>query len=306
MPRILRILLIAVVVIVVVLIGAYVVLAAITQPMPAHPFFRESDPPVLVIAHQGGDGERPSNTMLAFQHAVEIGVDVLEMDVHSSSDGVLVVIHDDTVDRTTDGTGLVNEMTIEELQALDAGYDWPTLQENENPPQVEGNPYRGQGVQIPALEDVLAAFPEMRMVIEIKQETPSIVEPLCTMLRDYEMQDQVIVASFRPAPLYAFRETCPEVATSAVEEEIRPFYIAQLVGMSEVIPPPAHAFQVPEYSGDLHVVTQGFVNAAQAQNIKVQTWTVNYPDAMQRMIDLGVNGIITDYPSLLLEMLSEG
>lgn len=281
-------------------VAIYIFLILRAPPIPAHTFFRADDPTILVIAHQGGDGERPSNTMAAFQHAVEIGADVLEMDVHSTSDGVLVTIHDETVDRTTDGTGRVNDFMFADLQALDAGYDWPTLEEEAGRTDC---PYRGQGIVIPALEEVFQTFPQMRMVIEIKQTEPSIVQPLCDLLRDHNLQEQVIIGSFHPEPLYEFRETCPEVATSAVEEEIRPFFILSTIGLSGAYQPTAEAFQVPEYSGGLHVVTQGFVNNARAKNIMIQPWTINSTEQMQTMIGLGVNGIITDYPSRLMEQL---
>lgn len=299
MRKLLQILLGIVAVIAILAAGVYLFFVSRSQPMPDHPFFRPDDQ-VLVIAHRGGAGERPENTMLAFQHAVDLGVDALEMDVHSSSDGVLVVIHDDTVDRTTDGSGRVSDMTFAALQALDAGYNWSPA---EGESASAEHSFRGQGAQIPAFEEVLTAFPEMRMVIEIKQETPSIVQPLCDMLRAHNMQEQVIVGSFHPAPLYAFRESCPEVATSAVEEEIRPFFILNQVGLTRAYAPSMHAFQVPEYSGSLHVVTQSFVDSARAHNIAVQTWTINDEEGMGRMIDLGVNGIITDYPTRLMDVL---
>lgn len=299
MRKLLQILLGIIAVIAIVAAGVYLFFVSRSQPMPDHPFFRPDDP-LLVIAHRGGAGERPENTMLAFQHAVDVGVDALEMDVHSTSDGVLVVIHDDTVDRTTDGSGRVHDMTFAELQALDAGYNWtPADAEAES----AGHPFRGSDAKIPAFEEVLTAFPDMRMVIEIKQETPSIVQPLCDMLRAHHMQEQVIVGSFHAAALYAFRDACPEVATSAAEEEIRPFFILNQVGLTRAYAPSMHAFQVPEYSGSLHVVTQSFVEGARAHNIAVQTWTINDEADMRRMIDLDVNGIITDFPTRLMDVL---
>lgn len=300
MRTVLRYLFRALAVLLVVGVVVYLVLAQRATPMAAHPFFRADDPAVLVIAHQGGDGERPSNTMAAFQNAVDIGVDVLEMDIHSTSDGVLVIIHDDTIDRTTDGTGRVNDYTFAELQAFDAGYDWPTLAEEAH---RTDRPYRGQGITIPALEEVFQTYPTMRMVIEIKQTAPSIVQPLCDMLREYNLAEQVIIASFHPEPMNDFRATCPEVATAAVEDEIVPFFVLSTIWLSGAYAPTAEAFQVPEYSGDLHVVTPAFVANARAKNIMVQPWTINSAEQMQTMIDADVNGMITDYPSQLLTLL---
>jgi glycerophosphoryl diester phosphodiesterase len=286
------------IVVMIIIAVIYFGLAALTQPMPARPFF--VDDTIRVFAHQGGDGLRPSNTMSAFQNAVDLGADVLEMDIHSTLDGVIVVIHDATVDRTTDGVGRVGNYRFEELQQLDAGYDWPTLEEES---ARTDRPFRGQGITIPSLQEVFIAFPDMPMNIEIKQQSPSLATPLCIMLRTYEMTDQVLVASFHQQAINEFRQVCPEVPTAAVEGEIRTFYIFSTIGMTAVYQPIAYAFQVPEYAGDLHVVTEDFVQNAQSLNIDVHPWTINDPEQIQRMIDLGVNGIITDYPDRVLQLL---
>ena len=215
MRRLLRALLVIVVIVAAVLVAA----ALLTPPAPEFPFF-ESDRP-MVIAHQGGEGLRPSNTLIAFENAVALGVDVLEMDVHSTNDGVLVLIHDDTVDRTTDGTGRVNDFTLAELQQLDAGEYW-TADDGAT------TPYRGQGVRIPTLDEVLTAFPQMKFNIEIKQIEPSIASSLCEALRAHDLTDRALIASFHPTAMNEFRAACPEVATSMVEDEIRPFFILNL------------------------------------------------------------------------------
>jgi glycerophosphoryl diester phosphodiesterase len=268
---------------------------ALARPRPDHPFFA-GQPDVLVIAHQGGEQLRPSNTMVAYQHAVELGADVLEMDMHSTADGVLVLSHDDTVDRLTDGTGLIKEMTWDELQTIDAGYAWS---------EDEGAtfPYRGQGITVPSLEEVFAAFPDVPMNIEIKQQEPPIVEPFCALIRQYGREHDVLVASFHPETMVTFRESCPEVATSGTEREIRPFYVLNRIGLARLYPPPAEAFQVPEHSGGLHVVTASFVRSAHQRNVEVHVWTVNETADMERLLALGVDGIITDRPDRLLELL---
>ena len=272
-----------------------ILLAMIVQPRPTHPFFA-GKPPVLVIAHQGGDGLWPSNTMLAFTKAVALGVDVLEMDVHSTADGVFVLSHDDTVDRLTDGSGAIKEMTFAELQLLDAGYRW-------SDDEGETFPYRGQAITVPALEEVLIAFPRMPLNIEIKQQEPSIVAPFCQLLRRYGREDEVLVASFHPETMKEFRQECPGVATSGTEAEIRPFYALNRIFLDAIYAPPADAFQVPEYSGGLHVATARFVAGAHAHNVQVHVWTVNETDDMQRLLDVGVDGIITDRPDRLLALL---
>lgn len=274
----------------------YAALAILSQPRAEHPFF-SSAPEVLVIAHQGGDGLWPSNTMFAMEQAAAMGVDVLEMDIHSSADGVLVLSHDDTVDRLTDGSGLIKEMRFAELQELDAAYKWSEDDEGTS------FPFRGQGIRMPALEEVFEAFPGMPMNIEIKQQDPPIVEAFCDLVRAHGKQEHVLVGSFHPDTMNDFRETCPEVATSATEPEIRPYFALNKVFLDAIYRPPAEAFQVPEYSGNLHVVTRSFVEGAAKHNVDVHVWTVNETADMERLLDLGVDGIITDRPDRLMEVL---
>ena len=292
MSRLLRALLTIVLVVAAVLIAV----ALLTPAAPEFAFF-ESDRP-MVIAHQGGEGLRPSNTLIAFENAVDLGVDVLEMDVHSTSDGTLVLIHDDTVDRTTNGSGRVKELTLAELQQLDAGDYW-------TPDDGATYPYRGQGVRIPTLEEIVTAFPEMKYNIEIKQVDPSIAVPLCKLLRHFGLTDRALVASFHPTAMDEFRAACPEVATSMVEDEIRPFFILNTAFLGSLYRPPGAAFQVPEYSGSQHVLTPRFVRGAQRNNVAVHPWTIDDPADMERFLDMGVDGIITDRPDIMIEVLQE-
>ncbi len=285
------------------IIGILVVLGAVylymlvrARPAANHPLFANK-PHVLVIAHQGGEHLRPDNTMLAFQHAVDLGVDMLEMDIHRTSDGVLVVMHDETVDRTTNGKGLIKEMTFDELRELDAAYNWP-----HHDPEGE-RPYRGQGVQVPALRELFEAFPDMPMNIEIKQTEPPIVQPFCDLLREYNMTEKVLVASFDPVTLEYFRETCPDVATSGTEPEVRAFFILNTLFLSAAYSPVVEAFQVPEYSGDTQVLTRRFIQGAHQRNVEVHAWTIDLQEDMERLIALGIDGIITNRPDLLLEVL---
>lgn len=274
----------------------YVLLAVTARPQADHPFFATA-PEVMVIAHQGGDGLWPSNTRYAFEKAAELGVDVLEMDIHASKDGALVVIHDDTVDRTTDGSGAVKEMTLAELKKLDAGYDWsPERQE-------EHFPYRSQGIEIPTLKEVLEQFPHMPLVIEIKPDDSRVALTLCDLLQSYGRTASVLVASFHSSPLKAFRKACPQVATAATSGEVRRLFILSALRLGTLYHPQAQALQIPEYYGDLHLVTERLVKAAHAKKVDVHVWTVNDKQTMSRLIALGVDGIITDRPDRLLELL---
>ncbi|MEZ4513703.1 MAG: glycerophosphodiester phosphodiesterase [Chloroflexota bacterium] len=289
------------IVLVVGLTAVYLLFAVRSQPLPPHPFFAASDD-VLVIAHQGGEGLRPSNTLAAFANAVDLGVDVLETDVHATADGELVLMHDDTVDRTTNGSGSLRQMTLAQVRALDAGYYWT---EDDG----QSYPYRGQGLTVPTLRELLMAFPDMRFNVEIKQQEPPMAEPLCNLIRELDMGEQMLVASFNEAAIVAFREACPEVATSMVQAEIIPFFALSKLWLGATYQPQVEAIQVPEFRGgivpwgDLRVVNGRFIRDAQQHNIEFHVWTVNETGDMQRMLDWGVDGIITDRPDRLLELL---
>ncbi|MEA3334696.1 MAG: glycerophosphodiester phosphodiesterase [Chloroflexota bacterium] len=255
------------------------------------------EPRPLVIAHQGGDGVWPGNTMLAFERAASMGVDMLEMDLHVTGDGHLVLMHDETVDRTTNGSGIIEEMTLDSFKSLDAGYDWS---------QDEGQtyPYRGQGITPATLEEVFLAFPDMPMNIEIKLvENQPVEELFCDAIKKHDMTDKVLAASFHQEALDQFRTACPEVSTSASQDEIINFFVRHTVGLADTYSPPAQAVQVPERRSGIHILTPRFVKDSHSRDMDVHVWTVNDLADMQRLIDLGVDGIITDNPDRLLKTL---
>ena len=265
-------------------------------PAAEREYFRMDRDKVLVIAHRGGAGLWPENTMRAFEEAHAAGVDVIETDVRATSDGALVLVHDATVERTTDGRGRVGAMTLAELKRLDAGYRWTR----------DGGhtfPFRGQGLTVPTLEEALARFPGARFNIEPKQEAPSIVEPLCRLLRERAAVGRVVVASFHSSVVSEFRRACPEVATAASSSEATDFLARYRAGVSESYSPPMQALQVPEHGMGMTVLTRGFVEAAHRRNLLVHAWTVNDEAGMRRLVGAGVDGIMTDYPDRLLEVL---
>ena len=273
---------------------AMILLGQRLGPEPATDSRYFDAPRPMVIDHQGGDGLRPSNTLLAFQHAVDLGVDVLEMDVHLTADGALVLMHDATVDRTTDGTGALADMTLAELATLDAAHHWP----------YDGTtaPYRGRGVHVPALAEVVERFPELRYNIEIKPDDAAAGRALCGELRRLDALPRVLVASFHEAPLEAFRDACPGVPTSAYRGEMSWFYLRYRLGLAGLIPPDAEALQLPPQREGYDFTESGFVAAARAV-AHLDYWTINEPEQMRRLVDAGADGIITDRPDLLLEVL---
>lgn len=279
--------------------GFYFYLAMQTgRSAEARTIFENKDARPLVFAHRGGGGLFPENTIEAFKYSVDLGVDVLELDVHSTSDGKLVVLHDRSVDRTTNGQGNVSDLTLDDLKKLDAGYKFTT----------DGGqtfPFRGKGITVPTLEEVFAAFPTMTFNIEPKQQTPSITKPLCNILREKNATGNVIVGSFRQEVLDEFRAECSEVATSASPAEASKFLAYYKTGIAASYAPPMQALQIPENVGYLNVVSKDFVEAAHKLNLKVHVWTINKPEDMQRLLDMGVDGIMTDYPDRLLNILGK-
>ena len=267
------------------------------KPRPSHPYLVGTWDSLQVMAHQGGDRLWPSNTLYAFERAAQLGADVLELDVHASGEGKLVVIHDDTVDRTTNGSGPVKEKLLTDLQEFDAGYKW-------SPERLGGSfPYRGQGLRIPTLVEVLEAFPDYKINIEIKQLEPSITAPLCDLIRIQARETDVMVGSFHAEAMKDFRQRCPEVATSATPAEVRNFYILTRLSLARFARAPAEALQVPEYQGDLQIVSERFLGAAHRKNMQVHVWTVDELSDMERLISLGVDGIVTDRPDRLIQAL---
>jgi glycerophosphoryl diester phosphodiesterase len=255
----------------------------------------------LVMAHRGGAGLWPENTVHAFRQAAALGVDVLEMDLHGTSDGALVVIHDATVDRTTNGAGAVKALTLAELKKLDAGYRWT----------ADGGrtfPFRGKGITVPTLREVLAEFPSAHLNIDIKQAQPSLVKSVCRTLRESgaaaSVQSRMTVASFSSSTLEEFRRECPEVRTSASMDEVLALASDLQAGRGIAAGKTgARLVQVPERAFGQGWLTAELVAAAHRGGLEVHVWTINDEAAMRRMLALGVDGIMTDYPDKLIALL---
>lgn len=267
---------------------------AMAKPVDPHPYF--SDGRFQVIAHRGGRGLMPENTLAAFQYVDSLGVDVLEMDIHASADGHLVVIHDDSVGRTTNGSGKVDALTLDQLQSLDAAYNWKG---------PDGSfPHRGSGVRIPHLEEVLQRFSHRRMLIEIKPNSAQVAQQLCNTLTRFSMDEKTVVASFHSDALEAFSRACPQTPVSATSSQVGLYSLLHLLRLDGAYLNPPIAFQVPERIGSLRLVDERFVASVHERAAQVHVWTVNKPDAMRRLIEVGVDGIITDYPDRLLSILN--
>ena len=256
---------------------------------------------VLNYAHQGGAREQPSSTLAAMHAAVAVGAHALELDVHATADGELVVCHDATVDRTTNGTGRIADMTLADVQALDNAYWWRPgeVVDHETGPW----PLRGQGHGIPSLHEVLDAFPGVYLNLDIK-ETSGYEATLAGVLRDHGRTDDVIVASFHDLATERFSAVAPEIGTSAGTMATAAFFFAVRDGSPPPPMSPSHvALQVPPSHGDTVIVDEQFVGAAHDAGLAVHVWTIDEPDEMRRLIALGVDGVMTDRPSVLAEVL---
>ena len=193
--------------------------------------------------------------MFAFERAVEIGADVLEMDAHITKDSQIVLMHDETVDDTTDGKGLIEDLTLAQLTELDAAYQWSN-------DDGKTFPHRGLGIQVPTLKEVFEKFPQMRYVIEIKLTKNPIDKPLCNLIRQFNMQAKVMIASFHDEAMQNFRTACPEVATSASRTEVRNFVLLGKVFLSGFVVPQYQTIQPPydpSESMGIMILTERFI-----------------------------------------------
>jgi glycerophosphoryl diester phosphodiesterase len=247
---------------------------------------------VTAIAHRGGGGLRPENTLTAFDHAVSLGVDALECDVHLSRDGEVVIIHDPTLDRTTDARGEVASRTAADLAGVDAGYHFG--------PEA-GFPFRGQGIGVPRLADLLGRWPEVPVVVEIKGDRPETAARVIEVIREARAEHRVIVGGFSLRVLGTIRRLAPGLVTSASSAES---YSALRRSYVFIAPrrPAFRLFQVPSRLRGRPVLTRRFVRTARRAGLPVQVWVVDELEDMRRLIDWGVTGIITDRPDRALEV----
>jgi len=265
---------------------------------------------VIAYAHQGGAWEAPSSTLYAIRAALDAGATAIELDVHATADGDLVVCHDATVDRTTNGAGAIAALRTEEARSLDNAYWWAPGADVTPGLDPDGYPFRGlapedRRFRVALLEEVLDEFEGVVLNLDIKQTAPA-VEPyeqqLAAMLRRFGRVDDVIVASFLDAATDAFSSFAPEVPTSAGTTAVAMFY--QSVRAGETPAPMRHvALQVPASHAGVTLVDEQFVEAAHRQGLAVHVWTIEEESEMERLTSLGVDGIITDRPSALAGVL---
>jgi len=231
--------------------------------------------------------------MTAFTGAIELGYRHLETDLRLTSDGVLVCFHDDTVDRTTNGRGPVVSLTLSELKALDAGHRHLT---------PDGYGFRGRGVEVPTLQELVTTFPDVSVVVDLKGE--GLAKPLARLVAELGLADRLIVGSFSERRLAEFRElTGGRVPTSSGPITSRAWLLAARAGRG--VRGPASALQLPARSRGMRVVDERLVVSAHGHGLQVHVWTVNTAPEMAHLLDMGADGLITDRPDILRKVLDD-
>jgi glycerophosphoryl diester phosphodiesterase len=255
-------------------------------------FFKPPTP--RVFGHRGSAGTHPENTLESFRAAAAAGVQYLELDIHMTRDGELVVSHDDHLERTCGRAGVIRDLTYAELAAADAGrmftLDGATF------------PFRDKGVRVPRLAEVLAAFPKLRMIIEVKQIAPSVVAPMLDLIDRAGMRRSVLVASEHQEPLDEVRKVAPEIPTNFSYLESGMFI--QAMGTRDAnYRPPGDAVQIPRSYESWQLVTPESVAFAHRLGLEVHVWTVNDEAEMSELLDICVDGLISDYPNRALDVI---
>jgi glycerophosphoryl diester phosphodiesterase len=251
-------------------------------------------PAPRIFGHRGAAGLAPENTLPSFALARALGASYLELDVHGTKDGVVVVLHDPTLDRTTDGTGPVREQTWDSVAELDAGYRYT--------PDGRCFPYRGQGARIPTLESVLRELRGCCFNIEIKQENPPIVQQVFDVLRRARAIGRTLLAAEHHSIMERIRSTGRgSVVTSMSAFEVAEFIDRLAKNNWQDYTMPARAAQIPCTYAGIELVTRESVDALHRFGCEVHVWTINDPDEIERLLDLGVDGIMSDLPGLVAQ-----
>jgi glycerophosphoryl diester phosphodiesterase len=251
-----------------------------------------------VIAQRGGAGLGPENTMAAAQLSLAAQADALEFDLWGLRDGALALIHDPDLARSTGTPGAIEVMTRSDLERFDAGYAFVDPR--------GARPFAGQSIHPPVLDDMLAAFPEARVFLEIKHDNLETAAALCTAVKVARAETRVMVASYFDAPLRAFRRECPAVLTALSPAEVKSFVTMQKMHLSRFNPLYGHAIVAPEVADDgMRVITPELVQAAHARGLRVSVYTIDAPEDMIRLWKMGVDGLITNRPDVAVQVRAE-
>lgn len=260
-----------------------------------HPYLRRLRP-TLAIAHRGGAALHPENTLLAFERSVEVhAADALELDLHATRDGVLVVLHDETLERTTDGEGPVAALTFAELSRLDAGARFT----------ADGGrsyPYRGQGLRVPSFVELLRRLPAVPLNVELKATAPGLEEQVAAVLRAEAATERVCLGSEHDDVAARLLRAAPEVCAFYPREALTRAVMALKTGAA-LPEEPFLVLDMPLEHLGIRLVDRTLIERAAGAGRWVNVWTVDDPAEMRALIDDGVGGVMTDRPDLLRELL---
>ncbi len=251
-----------------------------------------------LVGHRGDSHQAPENTAEAFIRAVEMGVDVIETDVHLTRDGELVIWHDPTLERNTDGEGRIEDFSLKELKGLDAGYTFTR----------DGGlsfPYRNRGVQMITLGEALEASPGQRFNVDLKSRNPAIVEEFTRVVGDHDAEERVLCASFHLKHLQAIRKSHPHILTSVTTLEVLPLLLSNALhllprnlGFERTL-----VFQVPVRQWGIEVITKRFIEQFHSRGAVIMVWTINEEAEMERLFDMGVDTVMSDDVALLKKVV---
>lgn len=246
-----------------------------------HPYLA---PGPVAFAHRGGAGDAPENTIEAFEIAHALGYRYIETDVHLTRDGVLVAFHDDRLDRVTDRSGAICDLAIADVEAADAGHTF-------SPDDGGSFPFRGRGLRVPRLTEILGRWPDARVNIDTKSD--ACVEPLARLLDDLRAWDRVCIGSFSDRRLSRIRALSGRRAcTSMGPRAVATVRLAAATGSMPRLG--ADCIQVPISQGRIRIVTRRFVDAAHRAGLRVHVWTINSESTINELLEIGVDGIMTD------------
>jgi glycerophosphoryl diester phosphodiesterase len=264
--------------------------------MGMHPYFDIPRP--VVIGHRGAAGERPENTLLSFEKALEDGAQILESDIQVTRDGVPILLHDPDVDRTTEGRGAVSELDLQGVRRLDAGHAFEDASGH--------HPYRGQSIHIPSLEEAFERFPEARFNLEIKSADPRATSRTLDLVARFGRPDRTLLTAGETPIMKQLRRAlaqhAAQPAVGASQDEI----VAAVRSALSDAPMPAGvmALQIPAHFLDQPLVTPELVLHAHAHGVEIHVWTINDLDEIEALLDLGVDGIVTDHPGRMVDWLA--
>lgn len=268
---------------------------------PDNPFRIEEGAKPWIIAHGGSKALWPENTMMAMDSSVNLGVDALEMDVRLTKDEILVLRHDETIDRMSNGEGKVRDFTLAELQQFNFGHGFEDL---------DGNaPYENAMVPIATLESIFSKYEGMYMNVELKDDGDDGIKAadlLKALIDKYHMQNKVLVASFHDKVLKHYcKETDKNYPMSTAKKETTKMVLTTKTATGIFYAPEAVATQIPMESSGLNLAKKRIVKSAHRHNMAVHYWTINEKDEMKALIEMGADGLITDRPDVMLKLLAE-